>query len=203
MLARAVPELIIQPRPRDRSRVPIDERRENQPRSYRNCETICPISAREHRNLSRLTYTSTRAPPNLPPSPPSLLELHEIAPDAHSGENARSVLAKLAYRFINYDATLRSSSSACPCSFLFVRARRESAVRTRFVLDSRDISPPLLLLPRFFFFSLLANINLSSPLARSRDGFFRCADYARARARSWVVIEQEFRRASLCLTRGK
>jgi len=51
-------------------------------------------------------------------------------PDAHSGENARSVLAKLAYRFINYGATLPSSS--CLCLFLFVCARRESTVRDSF-----------------------------------------------------------------------
>lgn len=53
-IARDVSELIIQPRAIDRNRAAA----RNEPGSYRNCETICPISAgaRAHkRNLSRLT----------------------------------------------------------------------------------------------------------------------------------------------------
>jgi hypothetical protein len=59
---------------RDRSRVPTVQR-ENESGSYRNCETICPISAsaRGHRNLSRLISLFLAL--SLYPSPPRKVAL--------------------------------------------------------------------------------------------------------------------------------
>lgn len=86
------------------------------------------------------------------------------------GENARSVLAKLAYRFINYGMSPPPSlvllllSCVPPSLPAFVREpRTRASVQDSFSIPSasRCCGEE----PGSFFSSLLASINLSSPLA--------------------------------------
>lgn len=99
---------------------------------------------------------------------------------------------KLAYRFINY--SMDSLLLPRMCLFLlFVREPRVrhsySEIRSRF--SARLVVAAAEKSRDSFSSFLLASINLSSSLAR--DSFFQHADYARARTRSWFVIEQKFR----------
>lgn len=169
-------------------------------------------SARKHRNLSRLISLFL----SIPPCIPTLRKIARVSVSRGTWDYTRTYLPhqekmrilssqKLAYRFINYSIDSLPPAYLCPVSSLYTRTASQTFVEIRSRFPARLVVASATAVAgksRDSFSSFLfASINLSSFLAR--DSFFQHADYARARARSWVVIELEFRRASLCSTRGK